>query len=63
MVVKEYEKAIELGFKLVIWPKSVNQHKDVNAMVINGLDPLSIIKKNTYQGLQAKIIYNEWKKV
>lgn len=62
-VVKEYERAIESGFKLVIWPRSTDQHKDVNAMIIDGLDPLSIIKKNTFQGLEAKIKFNTWKKI
>ena len=62
-VIKEYEKAIESGFKLVIWPKTVSQHKDINAMIMNGLDPISIIKKNTYQGLRAEIQLNEWKKI
>jgi len=63
IIVKEYEKAIDLGYKIVIWPKLVSPYKDANAMIINGLDPESIIKKHTYQGLEARINFNLWKRV
>lgn len=62
-VVAEYEKAIESGLKIVIWPKAVDQYKDINEMIMNGIDPVALIKSNTYQGLTAKIFYNNWKKV
>jgi transcription elongation factor Elf1 len=62
-VVKEYEKAIESGLKIVIWPKVVEQYKDINNMIIHGIDPVTLIKSNTYKGLMANLKLNEWKKV
>lgn len=49
-------------FKLVIWPQDI-QFKDINEMVIAGLDPMSIIKKNTFSGLKLRMKLTEWKKV
>jgi hypothetical protein len=62
-VVAEYEKAIESGLKIVIWPKAVDQYKDINEMIMNGIDPVALIKSNTYQGLVANLNFNNWKKV
>lgn len=61
-ILDQYEKAIANGFRIVIWPKTVTQ-KDVNDMVLAGLDPLNIIMKNTYSGLLAKLQLNSWRKV
>ena len=61
-VLEQYERAIANGFRIVIWPKQVTQ-KDVNDMVLAGLDPLDIIEKNTYSGLLAKLQLNTWRKV
>jgi len=61
-VVRQYEKAIDAGYRIVIWPKTLQQ-KDINAMVLDGLNPLSIIKKNTYMGLEAKLLITKWKQV
>jgi hypothetical protein len=36
--------------------------KDINDMVLAGKKPLDIIKKSTYQGLEAKIKFTEWKR-
>ncbi len=62
-VVEEYKKAIKSGLKIVIWPKLVEQCKDINDMIKNGLDPVALIKSNTYTGLMAEIEFNTWKKV
>ena len=62
-VVKEYEKAIESKYRIVIWPKLAQRCKDINDLVIKGIDPVQLIKKNTYQGLEAQLMFNEWKKV
>ena len=37
--------------------------KDINDMILVGLDPQKIIKQHTYQGIQAKIKLTEWKRV
>lgn len=53
--------AIDRGFKVVIWPKT-NEHKDINDMVISGLDVQSMIELHTYQGMRAKLEFTNWKK-
>jgi transcription elongation factor Elf1 len=60
-VVSEYDKAIESGFDVVIWPDNIRQ-KDINEMVIANLDVKKIIAENTYRGLSAKLKFNQWKK-
>ena len=55
-------KLIDGGKKVVIWPKAVQQ-KDINDMVIAGLSVMNVLKSNTYRALEAKIKFNEWKKV
>jgi hypothetical protein len=46
----------------VIWSKSIQQ-KDINDMVIAGLNVMDVLKLNTRSGLEAKVKFNEWKKV
>jgi predicted RNA-binding Zn-ribbon protein involved in translation (DUF1610 family) len=55
-------KLIDGGKKVVIWPKAVQQ-KDINDMVLAGLSVMNMLKSNTYRALEAKIKFNEWKKV
>jgi DNA primase len=55
-------KLIDGGKKVVIWPKAVQQ-KDINDMVLAGLLVMDVLKSNTYRALEAKIKFNEWKKV
>lgn len=61
-IVKRYEKLIDSGEKIVIWPSTVKE-KDINDMVIAGINPQQIINQNTYQGLEAKVQFTTWKKV
>ncbi len=60
-IVKRMMKAVKLGFKICVWPDWVKQ-KDINLMVLAGLDPLEIITENTYSGLSAKHKINKWKR-
>ena len=55
-------KIIESGSKVVIWSKSIQQ-KDINDCVIAGLSVMDMLKSNTHSGLEAKVKFNEWKKV
>jgi predicted RNA-binding Zn-ribbon protein involved in translation (DUF1610 family) len=55
-------KLIDRGEKVVIWPRSITE-KDINDMVIAGLSVMDVLKSNTYRTLEAKIKFNEWKKV
>ena len=56
------KRAIDSNNPVVIWPKGLRQ-KDINDMILAGIDVYSIIKQNTHQGISARIKFSEWKKV
>ena len=56
------EKSIEMKFPVVIWPKDLKE-KDINDIVLSGQDVESMLKLNTYQGLEANLKFTNWKKV
>lgn len=60
-ICKLIDKAITHNYKVVIWPQTLLQ-KDINEMVLGGLDPLKIIQNNTYEGLTAKAKFMSWKR-
>jgi predicted RNA-binding Zn-ribbon protein involved in translation (DUF1610 family) len=61
-IVNRISKTINRGEKVIIWPDTIHQ-KDINDMVIAGLNVMDVLKSNTYSGLEAKIKFNNWKKV
>lgn len=61
-IVGKYDKLINANEKVVIWPETLLQ-KDINDMVISGINPQEIIKNNTYHGLEAKLKFTKWKRV
>jgi hypothetical protein len=61
-IVNRIGKCIDRGEKVVIWPTGLEE-KDINDMVLSGHDVMSMIKLNTYSGLEAKVKFNSWKKV
>jgi alkyl sulfatase BDS1-like metallo-beta-lactamase superfamily hydrolase len=61
-IVNRISKTINRGDKVIIWPTNI-QHKDINDMVLAGLNVMDVLKLNTYSGLEAKIKFNNWKKV
>ena len=61
-IVNRIAKLIDRGEKVVIWGNNIVE-KDINDMVLAGHDVMSMIKLNTYAGLEAKIKFNTWKKV
>ena len=61
-IVNRIGKCIDRGEKVVIWPNGVEQ-KDINDMVLAGHDVMSMLKSNTYSGLEAKVKFNTWKKI
>lgn len=61
-ICNQVNKLIDKGEKVVIWPKSIKQ-KDINDMILTGLKVMDVIKSNTYSGLEAKVKFNDWKKV
>jgi len=60
-VCKITEGAINKGYRVVIWPQTLDE-KDINDMVLAGKDPLKLIKTNTFQGLEAKVKFTSWKR-
>jgi hypothetical protein len=61
-IVGRIERTIDNGDSVVIWPESIDD-KDINDMVMSGLDVQSVIESNTYSGLEAKLKFNTWKKI
>ena len=61
-IVSRIDAAIRNQEQVVIWPKGLKE-KDINDMVLAGLDPSAIIKDNTFSGLTAKVKLTDWKKV
>jgi len=61
-ITNRISKTIDAGHAVVIWPDSIDD-KDINDMVMSGLDVQSVIESNTYSGLQAKLKFNTWKKI
>ena len=61
-IVDRIEKAIDSHFPVVIWPNDIVE-KDINDMVLSGLDVQSVIESNTYSELEAKLKFSLWKKI
>ena len=61
-IVNRISKTIDRGDKVIIWPRSIEQ-KDINDMVLTGLNVMDVLKLNIYSGLEAKIKFNNWKKI
>ena len=61
-IVSRISRVIGTGQKVVIWPSTINQ-KDINDMVLAGLNVQSVVESNTYTGLQATLKFNLWKKI
>ena len=62
VICKEYNREIENGFPVVIWEEGLVQ-KDINDMVIDGIDVMAMISSRIFKGLQAKLEYAKWKKI
>ena len=64
-IVKLIGKFIDEDFNVVIWPENVKE-KDINDLILAGYSRdriMEIIKANTFTGLEAKVRYNNWRKV
>jgi transcription elongation factor Elf1 len=55
-------RVIDRGERVVIWPSSIKE-KDINEMVLSGLNVQSVIESNIYSGLEAKLKFTTWKKI
>jgi len=61
-IVARIGRTIDNGDSVVIWPNGIDD-KDINDMVMSGLDVQSVIESNTYAGLEAKLKFTSWKKI
>lgn len=63
--IQKMESAIDLGYKLVIWPESIKE-KDINDLILAGHSSAAIknlIDMNIYYDLAAKLKLTTWKKI
>ena len=64
-LLKQIEKTIDNGYKVVLWPDDIKE-KDINDMILSGKTKQEIkltIEENTYQGNMAKMRLTTWRKV
>jgi len=61
-ILSRISRVIESGQKVVIWPSTIKE-KDINDMILSGLNVQSVIELNTYSGLEAKLKFTTWKKI
>ena len=61
-IVSRIERTINSGGRVVIWPDHINL-KDINDMVMSGLDVQNLVESNMYTGLKAKLKFTNWKKI
>lgn len=61
-IVDKMQRAIDLKLPVVIWPSEIKE-KDINEMVLSGLDVQSVLELNTFLGLEAKAKLIGWKRV
>ena len=59
-ITDKISKSIDAGDSVVIWPSAIKQ-KDLNDMVVSGVNVKSVIQLNVYQGLKAKLQLSNWK--
>jgi hypothetical protein len=64
-LLKQIEKEIKKGHKVVLWPDSM-KWKDINDMIISGYTKhqiQKIITDNTFEGVVAQLRFAEWRKI
>ena len=61
-MINRVENTIDMKFPIVIWPKDL-KYKDINDMILAGINVKKIIKENTFMGLEAKAKLIGWKRV
>ena len=61
-IVRRIEQCIDRGERVVIWPNHISE-KDINDMVLGGHNVQSVLECNTYSGLEAKLNFNNWKRI
>ena len=61
-IVARISETIDRGDRVVIFPKNIME-KDINDMVLSGHNVQRMVQSNVYQGLEAKLKLQAWKRV
>lgn len=61
-ICKKIENVIDKGHSVVLFPEHIAE-KDINDMVLNGIDIHNVLSQNISKGLEAKLIFTAWKKI
>ena len=61
-IIARISATIDRGDRVVIFPKKI-QEKDINDMVLSGQNGQRVVESNIYQGLEAKLKLQDWKRV
>ena len=61
-IVKRISNTISKGDKIVIWPSNIVE-KDINDMVMSGHNVQEMVESNIYNGLEANLKFNTWKRI
>ena len=59
-ITKKIEQLINGNYKVVIWDKNLKS-KDINDMVLAGMDVEKLVNENTYKSLEAKLRFGKWR--
>ena len=63
-ITKFIEKLIDNNYTVCLWPETIAE-KDINEMVLAGKSVETImdtINTNTFQGMEAKLKFTQWRK-
>ena len=61
-IVERLATTIDRGDRVVIFPKNILE-KDINDMYLSGQNVQKVVESNIYQGLEAKLKLQNWKRV
>ena len=61
-IVERLSATINRGDRVVIFPKNILE-KDINDMYLSGQNVQKVVESNIYQGLEAKLKLQDWKRV
>ncbi len=61
-IVERLAATIDRGDRVVIFPKNILE-KDINDMYLSGQNVQRVVESNIYQGLEAKLKLQDWKRV
>lgn len=61
-VIKMLQRLIDSDERVVMWPEDI-EGKDVNDMVKDGVNVMSVLRNNIYSGIKAQLELTRWRKV